>query len=86
VERRLEGEVAIVTGVSRMRGIGVAICRELATLGANLFLTGWPAYDEAENDEADQLGQLINDLRGSGSEIEWMPLDLNLPESPTVAE
>jgi 3-oxoacyl-[acyl-carrier protein] reductase len=67
-----------------MRGIGVAICRELATLGANLFLTGWPAYDEAENDEADQLGRLISDLRGSGLEIEWMPLDLSLPESPTV--
>jgi hypothetical protein len=48
VERSLQGEVAIVTGVSRSQGIGGAISRELAALGANLFLTGWPASDEGQ--------------------------------------
>jgi 3-oxoacyl-[acyl-carrier protein] reductase len=36
---------AIVTGVSRPRGIAAAIARKLATTGWDLALTGWPPYD-----------------------------------------
>jgi 3-oxoacyl-[acyl-carrier protein] reductase len=74
--------VAVITGVSRLQGIGAAICRELAKSGANLFLTGWPAYDEKERDEGDPLDRLLGDLREFGTEVEWIPLDLSLPESP----
>jgi 3-oxoacyl-[acyl-carrier protein] reductase len=41
----LTGQVAVVTGVSRARGIGAAIARELARQGAHLFMTGLPEYD-----------------------------------------
>jgi hypothetical protein len=34
----LRGRVALVTGVSRRTGIGYAIARRLAALGASLFL------------------------------------------------
>jgi 3-oxoacyl-[acyl-carrier protein] reductase len=40
-----EGRVALVTGASRMRGIGVAVCRELARAGNDVAFTHWRAYD-----------------------------------------
>jgi 3-oxoacyl-[acyl-carrier protein] reductase len=83
MKESLRGEVAIVTGVSRSEGIGAVICRKLAELGANLFLTGWPPYDEDQPLKSDGSGldRLLSDLRGSGSEVEWVPLDLSSLES-----
>jgi 3-oxoacyl-[acyl-carrier protein] reductase len=43
----LHGRVAIVTGASRRRGIGAAICRALAEQGADIFFTHWGRYDVA---------------------------------------
>lgn len=34
---QLEGKIAIVTGASRLKGIGAAICRELAENGCHFF-------------------------------------------------
>lgn len=42
----LAGKLAIVTGASRLNGIGAAICRELAKNGCNIFFTYWTTYDE----------------------------------------
>ena len=80
----LAGQVAVVTGVSRAKGIGSAISRELARQGANLFMTGWPEFDDEESWKPDELEQppLIKELRESGVETEWIPLDLSLNESP----
>ena len=36
---KLEGALAIVTGVSHHKGIGAAICRKLAKEGADIFFT-----------------------------------------------
>lgn len=86
MEKILHGEVAIVTGVSRPKGIGAAICRKLAELGANLFLTGWPAYDEGQPSGSGDSGldRLLRELRDFGSDVEWVPLDLRLSESPVA--
>jgi 3-oxoacyl-[acyl-carrier protein] reductase len=86
MEKKLLGEVAIVTGVSRSRGIGAAISWELATSGANLFLTGWPAYDEGQSWESGdlELNRLLADIRNSGSEVEWAPFDLSSVEGPAM--
>jgi 3-oxoacyl-[acyl-carrier protein] reductase len=83
-EKSLQGQVAIVTGVSRPRGIGAAICRELSALGADLFLSGCPAYDEGQPPETGGSGvdRLLNDLRSAGSDVEWTPFDLSFSKSP----
>jgi 3-oxoacyl-[acyl-carrier protein] reductase len=80
----LTGQVAVVTGVSRAKGIGAAISRELARQGANLFMTGWPEFDDAESWKPDETEQplLVNELRELGVEAEWIPLDLSLNEAP----
>ena len=41
----LLGRVAVVTGVSRRAGIGYAIARRLAALGASLFLHHYAPHD-----------------------------------------
>jgi 3-oxoacyl-[acyl-carrier protein] reductase len=43
----LTRHVALVTGASRLRGIGAAICRALATRGADVAFSHWRPYDEA---------------------------------------
>ncbi|MBB3109529.1 NAD(P)-dependent dehydrogenase (short-subunit alcohol dehydrogenase family), partial [Paenibacillus phyllosphaerae] len=50
----LKNRIAIVTGVSREMGIGTAICRELANLGADIFFTHWSPFDALEGNGLDQ--------------------------------
>ena len=80
----LAGHVAVVTGVSRAKGIGAAIARELARQGANLFMTGWPEFDDAESWKPDETEQppLVDELRETGVETDWLPFDLSLAEAP----
>jgi 3-oxoacyl-[acyl-carrier protein] reductase len=80
----LTGQVAVVTGVSRDKGIGAAIAREFARQGAHLFMTGWPQFDGEETWKPDELEQplLVEELKKQGVEVEWLPLDLSLPEAP----
>jgi 3-oxoacyl-[acyl-carrier protein] reductase len=41
----LKGRVALVTGVSRRKGIGFAIAQQLASLGADVFIHSFATYD-----------------------------------------
>ncbi len=43
--KELAGRVAVVTGASREQGIGAAVCRALAGMGASIFFTHWTAFD-----------------------------------------
>ncbi|KEK23277.1 SDR family oxidoreductase [Bacillus gaemokensis] len=40
-------KIAIVTGATRLNGIGAAVCRELAQKGTDIFFTYWSRYDKA---------------------------------------
>jgi 3-oxoacyl-[acyl-carrier protein] reductase len=83
----LRGRVALVTGVSRRKGIGFAVARQLAAMGADLLVHGFVAYDRAMpwGADADQEG-LLAELRrvpsGRGTRVEWAEADLADPEAP----
>ena len=56
--RPLRGRIALVTGVSRRAGIGLAVARRLLDLGATVMTTGWRAHDAATSwgdDPPDEL-------------------------------
>lgn len=62
--KRLIGKTALVTGASRLQGIGAAICRKLAAEGAVVYFTYWKAYDQTmpwgvAPDEPDRLQQEV---------------------------
>ena len=88
--RPLAGRVAIVTGVSRRVGIGLAVARRLAALGAGLFVTSWAAHDREQPWGADHGGvaAVLAEL-GSGDasspavgRVEHLEADLLDPEAP----
>ncbi len=65
----LTGQVAVVTGASR--GIGAAIARKLASLGATTILT-------ARN--LDHLKSIVAEIIAAGGHAECYPCDLTRPE------
>ncbi|UOF90039.1 SDR family oxidoreductase [Fodinisporobacter ferrooxydans] len=81
---KLNGRIAIVTGVSRLKGIGASICTALAGEGADIFFTYWTDYDKqmpwgADRKEPFRLQKEIQDL---GVRCECMEIDLSNPNSP----
>ena len=70
----LDDQVAVVTGASR--GIGAAVARRLATMGANIVAT-------ARNPES--LSQLAQSIRENGGQCEAVPCDVtNLAQVEAV--
>ena len=57
-----------MTGVSRRVGIGMAVARRLAGLGADLFVTSWTAHDREQPWGADPGGieAVLAELRAGG--------------------
>jgi 3-oxoacyl-[acyl-carrier protein] reductase len=79
----LRGRVALVTGVGRRRGIGSAVCRALASRGADVVFSYWKAYDRempwASDEDAPEA--LLGELRAAGVRAEGVEIDLSLPDS-----
>ena len=76
--------LAIVTGASRRRGIGAAVCLALAKAGVDIFFTHWSPYDRlmpwgAEEEEPGLLQKLIQAL---GVRCEHMMVDLAATDAP----
>jgi len=86
--KRLMNKIAIVTGASREKGIGTAICRELAKEGADIFFTHWSTYDQCMdyfvNEDVDWAQQLMEEIRSLGVRSESMELDLSQVEAPEI--
>jgi 3-oxoacyl-[acyl-carrier protein] reductase len=91
--RSLAGRVVLVTGVSRRIGIGMAVARNLAGLGADLFVTSWTAHDRDQPWGADPGGMdaVLAELtaaRGAtgpgvpGGRVEHLEADFFDPEAP----
>ncbi|HET8852570.1 MAG TPA: SDR family oxidoreductase [Ktedonobacteraceae bacterium] len=76
--------LAIVTGASRRRGIGAAVCRALAQAGVDIFFTHWSPYDQrmtwgAEEDEPNHLQRQLQAL---GVRCEHLMIDLGTADAP----
>ena len=84
----LLGRAAIVTGVSRRRGIGFGIAHRLAELGADLFVHHFAPHDSALPWGGDDLDAVFGELRAaqpSGARFGELSADLADAESaPTV--
>lgn len=78
-ESSLVGRVAVVTGVSRRRGIGFAIASRLIGMGASVFLQHYSPHDSEQPWGADSIDALVDELRGglaSDARIEHAEIDL----------
>ena len=80
----LTGRIALVTGASRPRGIGTAICRALAAKGADVFFTHWTPFDGTQPADADDAAPaaLRDELRAHGVRAEELAVDLSDPAAP----
>ncbi len=82
--QHLNRRLAIVTGASRRRGIGAAICLALAQAGMDILFTHWSPYDSrmpwgAEEDEPAHLQRQIQAL---GVRCEHLQIDLATIDAP----
>ena len=85
----LRGRVAVVTGVSRRAGIGYAIARRLAALGASLFLHQYAPHDRDQPWGADPGGPqaVITGVTAAQGDpeasVHAIELDLAVPDAPS---
>lgn len=77
--RKLQGRIAIVTGASRSAGIGAAICKALASEGADIFFTYWVNYDETMpwGGNTEEQEQLRSEIMQLGVRCEHILADLS---------
>jgi 3-oxoacyl-[acyl-carrier protein] reductase len=84
----LRGRVALVTGVSRRAGIGYAVARRLAAVGASLFLHHYAPHDRDQpwGDDPGGAEAVVAGVRSvlaaADASVGHMELDLALPEAP----
>jgi 3-oxoacyl-[acyl-carrier protein] reductase len=78
------GRRALVTGVSRRRGIGFAIAARLLADGARVFAQSWTAHDAGQPWGADPAGidGVLDALGGPGERLAHAECDLARPEAP----
>ncbi|MBG6216718.1 3-oxoacyl-[acyl-carrier protein] reductase [Arthrobacter sp. CAN_A6] len=81
----LAGRVAVITGVSRRKGIGFAIAERLAIMGASLFLQHHAPSDAEQPWGADSIGEVMDSLATrlpAGARLEHAEFDFTEEEAP----
>lgn len=84
---RLTGRSALVTGVSRRRGIGSAVAARLLGLGASVAVHHHAPHDARVYGAADDLPALLDDLRAHlapGASLVEVSGDLGTPDGPST--
>jgi 3-oxoacyl-[acyl-carrier protein] reductase len=78
---RLAGRRVLVTGMSRRKGIGFGIARELAAAGARLYVHHYSPHDEHQPWGAEPVSALIAELEAThpGSILGDVSVDLSQP-------
>lgn len=76
-------KIALVTGVSRLKGIGRAICLALASQGIDIFFTYWTPYDASMPWGSNLQEQKIiqEEILAKGVRCACLEVDLSKPES-----
>lgn len=78
----LSGRVALVTGATRLIGIGAATCRALAASGASVAFTSFSDYDTTMyQTDASEPDRLLAELQEMGVPATHIPWDLE-PAGP----
>lgn len=81
----LTGRIALVTGATRLAGIGTAVCRAFASAGADIAFTHWSPYDrESFGTTASEPEALARELREQGVRVEAIEIDLSDPAAPSA--
>ncbi len=83
----LTGRVAVVTGVSRRKGIGYAIASRFASMGASLFIQHYRAHDAEQPWGADRIDDVVAELSAGlvdGARLEHMDVDFTQPDAADV--
>ncbi|KAB2861332.1 MAG: SDR family oxidoreductase [Anaerolineae bacterium] len=78
---KLAGRVAIVTGVSRRIGIGHAIAKRLLEMGADVFVQSLTRYDAQMAWGADNIENVLTELRTIGPRVEHLEADFLDPHA-----
>jgi len=82
----LRNKVAVITGVSRKKGIGAAIARELSKAGVNIVTTYFRPYDKTKTWKSsdDEAQAIIEELKSNGVKAHGIEMDLRDSTTPTL--
>lgn len=78
--------VALITGVSRKKGIGYSIAKKMAKAGWDLAITYWKKYDEEMpwGSIDGEIESIVNELKSYG--INVFPYEADLSDEQTPAD